>query len=160
EVRYAEGRQDPIPSLVADLVELKVDVLLLTTLPGIRAAKQATKTIPIVIITAQDPVATGIVDSLAHPGGNITGLTRLTRELSGKGLELLREVVQGISRVAAFVNETQLGKGPETANDFQWYEAPAQALKISLQPLALRDPNPDFEGAFQAAANGRANGLI
>src|SRR5215470_19870115 len=64
EYRYAEGRQDPIPSLVADLVELKVDVLLLTTLPGIRAAKQATKTIPIVIITAQDPVATGIVDSL------------------------------------------------------------------------------------------------
>src|SRR5215469_7231199 len=83
EVRYAEGRQDPIPSLVADLVELKVDVLLLTTLPGIRAAKQATKTIPIVIITAQDPVATGIVDSLARPGGNITGLAGLTRELSG-----------------------------------------------------------------------------
>src|SRR5215472_338609 len=99
EVRYAEGRQDPIPSLVADLVELKVDVLLLTTLPGIRAAKQATKTIPIVIITAQDPVATGIVDSLAHPGGNITGLTRLTRELGGKRLELLQEVVPKISRV-------------------------------------------------------------
>src|SRR5262245_40417021 len=99
EYRYAEGKQDRIPSLVIELIQLKVDVLLLVTLPAIRAAKQATRTIPIVIVTAQDPVATGIVDSLAHPGGNITGLTRLTRELSGKRLELLQEVVPKLSRV-------------------------------------------------------------
>src|SRR5262245_23017180 len=111
EVRYAEGKQDRFPSLVADLVELKVDVLLLTTLPGIRAAKQATKTIPIVIITAQDPVAIGIVDSLAHPGGNVTGLTRLTRELSGKRLELLKEVIPEISRVGVLWDEEDIGSG-------------------------------------------------
>ena len=156
EVRYAEGRQDPIPSLVADLVELKVDVLLLTTLPGIRAAKQATKTIPIVIITAQDPVATGIVDSLAHPGGNITGLTRLTRELSGKRLELLQEVVPKISRVGVLWDVDD----PGSAIAFKQYETAARALKIQLQSLQVRGPNPDLEGAFETAAKGRANALI
>src|SRR5215831_21048650 len=156
EVRYAEGRQDPIPSLVADLVELKVDVLLLTTLPGIRAAKQATKTIPIVIITAQDPVATGIVDSLAHPGGNITGLTRLTRELSGKRLELLQEVVPKISRVGVLWDVDD----PGSAIAFKQYETAARALKIQLQSLQVRGPNPDLDGAFETAAKGRANALI
>ena len=86
---------------MAELVQLKVDVLVVDALPAIRAAKQATKTIPIVMVTTHDPVATGIVDSLARPGGNITGLTRLTRDLSGKRLELLKEVVPGISRVGA-----------------------------------------------------------
>src|SRR5215467_12994929 len=161
EYRFLEGKPDVYSKLAVELVGLKVDVLLIFgSLPAIRAVKQATKTIPIVIVTTQDPVATGIIESLARPGGNITGVTTLQRELSGKRLELLKEAVPGISRVATLVNETQLGKGPETANDFQWYEAPARALKISLQPLALRDPNPDFEGAFQAAANGRANALI
>jgi putative tryptophan/tyrosine transport system substrate-binding protein len=161
EYRFLEGKPDVYSKLAVELVGLKVDVLVIFgSLPAIRAVKQATKTIPIVIVTTQDPVATGIIDSLARPGGNITGVTTLQRELSGKRLELLKEAVPAISRVAALVNETQLGKGPETANDFQWYEAPARALKISLQPLALRDPNPDFEGAFQAAANGRANALI
>jgi putative ABC transport system substrate-binding protein len=156
EVRYAEGKQDRFPGLVADLVELKVDVLLLTTLPGIRAAKQATTTIPIVIITAQDPVATGIVDSLAHPGSNITGLTRLTRELSGKRLELLKEVVPEISRVGVLWDEDDIG----SAIAFKEYEAAARALKIQLQSLQVRGPNPDLEGAFDTAAKGRANALI
>ena len=84
EYRYVEGKVDRIPTLVTELVELKVDELVVVTLVGIRAAKQATKTIPVVMMTTQDPVATGIVDSLARPGGNITGLTRLSRELSGK----------------------------------------------------------------------------
>jgi putative tryptophan/tyrosine transport system substrate-binding protein len=161
EYRFLEGNPDVYSKLVVELVSLKVDVLVLFgALPAIRAAKQATKTIPIVIVTTQDPVATGIIDSLARPGGNITGVTTLQRELSGKRLELLKDAVPGILRVAALVNETQLGKGPDTANDFQWYEAPARALKISLQPLALRGPNPDFEGAFQAAAKGRTSALI
>src|SRR6478736_580525 len=96
ECRYAEGKLDRIPSLVAELVQLKPDVLVVVSLLSIRAAKQATKTIPIIMST-QDPVATGIIDSLAHPGGNITGVTRLTRELSGKRLELLKEAVPRMS---------------------------------------------------------------
>jgi ABC-type uncharacterized transport system substrate-binding protein len=161
EYRYIEGKSDSIPSLVAELVQLKVDVLVLGPLPAIRAAKQATKTIPIVMVTTQDPVAAGFVDSLARPGGNITGLTTLQRELSGKRLELLKEAVPGISHVAALVDVIQLSElNGGIANDFQWYEAPARALKLQLQPLAVRIPNPDFEGAFQAAAKGRASALI
>src|SRR5437870_10497241 len=99
EYRYAEGKEDRIPSLVNELVQLKVDVLVVPVLPAILAAKQATKTIPIVMVSNADPVATGIVDSLARPGGNITGLSTLTRDLSGKRLELLTEVAPRISRV-------------------------------------------------------------
>jgi putative ABC transport system substrate-binding protein len=159
EYRYYEGKTDRAPSLIAELVQLKVDVLVLGAgLPAVRAAKKATKTIPIVMVTTQDPVATGLIDSLARPGGNLTGLTTLQRELSGKRLEILKEAVPQISRVAALVNVIQLSEG--TANDFQWYEAPARALKLELQPLPVRAPNPDFEGAFQTAAKWRANALI
>jgi putative ABC transport system substrate-binding protein len=161
EYRFLEGRPGVNPKLVVELVGLKVDVLVIFgSISTIRAAKQATKTIPIVIVTTQDPVATGIIDSLARPGGNITGVTTLQRELSGKRLELLKDAVPGISRVAALLNETQLGKEPNTANDFQWYEAPARALKLQLQSVAVRGPNPDFAGAFQAASKGRASALI
>jgi putative ABC transport system substrate-binding protein len=104
EYRYAEGKSDIIPSLVAELIQLNVDVLVLGPQPAIRAAKQATKTIPIVMVTTQDPVAAGFVDSLARPGGNITGLTRLSRELSGNRLELLKEAAPRISRVGAFLS--------------------------------------------------------
>jgi putative ABC transport system substrate-binding protein len=93
EFRSAEGKPDRVPSLVAELVQLKVDVLVSQTTTGILAARQATKTIPIVMVTVQDPVARGLIDSLARPGGNVTGLTSLTRDLSGKRLELLKEVV-------------------------------------------------------------------
>src|SRR5262245_23005452 len=99
EFRSAEGKPDRVPSLVAELVQLKVDVLVSQATGGILAAKQATKTIPIVMVTVQDPIARGLIDSLAHPGGNITGLIRLTSELSGQRLELLKEMVPGISRV-------------------------------------------------------------
>jgi putative tryptophan/tyrosine transport system substrate-binding protein len=99
EYRYLEGKDELAPSLVAELVQLKVDVLVLVgVLPAIRAAKQATKTIPIVMVTTQDPVVTGLIDSLARPGGNLTGLTTLQRELSGKRLEILKEAVPRISR--------------------------------------------------------------
>ena len=154
EYRYIEGKSDSIPSLVAELVQLKVDVLVLGPLPAIRAAKHATKTIPIVMVTTQDPVAAGFVDSLARPGGNITGLTTLQRELSGKRLELLKEAVPGISRVGALMRAGQ------TRDDFKWYEAPARALKIQLQLFEVRAPNPDFDAAFQAVAKGRASALI
>jgi putative ABC transport system substrate-binding protein len=99
EHRYTEGNQDRAPRLVAELIQLNVDVLVATTSPAIRTAKQATKTIPIVMVTTSDPIATGLIDSLARPGGNITGITRLTRDLNGKRLEILVEAVPGVSRV-------------------------------------------------------------
>jgi putative ABC transport system substrate-binding protein len=157
EYRYTEGKADSSPSLVAELVQLKVNILVVTSLAGIRAAKQATKTIPVVVVTTQDPVATGIVDSLARPGGNITGVTTLTRELGGKRMELLKEAVVGISRVAV-LRVTNAGPGPAIA--FKEYEAAAGGLKIELQSLAVLGPNPDLEGAFQTAAKGRASALI
>jgi putative ABC transport system substrate-binding protein len=156
EYRYAEGNNERLPGLVAELVQLKVDVVVVVALPAIRAAKQATTTIPIVMVTNFDPVAFGLVASLARPGGNVTGLTLLTRDLSGKRLELLREVVPGISRVAILV-VVPSGRGD---TGFQDYEATARALKIQLQSLEVRGPNPDLEGAFQAAAKGRASALI
>jgi len=156
ESRSMEGTVDSIPSLVAELVRLKVDVLVLVPLLAIRAAKQATKTIPIVMVTTVDPVGTGIVDSLARPGGNITGLATLSRELGGKRLELLKETVPTISRIGVLAD----ADAPVSAIAFKEYEAAASALKIRLQSLEVRGPNPDLEGAFQSATKGRANALI
>ena len=124
EYRYAEGRVERIQSLVRELVQLKVDVLVLLTLPSVRAAKEATKTIPIVVVLAVDPVETGLVDSLARPGGNITGLATLQRELSGKRLQLLTEVVSAMLRVAVLRD----ANAPGSAIGFKEYEAAARAL--------------------------------
>ena len=154
EYRFLEGKSDAPPRLVDELVQLKVDVLVLGPQPAIRAAKQSTKSIPIVMVTSQDPVAAGFVSSLARPGGNITGLTRLTRELSGKRLELLKEAVPGVSRVGALSSPTQ------ALSDLKFYEAPARALKIQLQSLELRPPNPDIDAVFLAAARERFGALI
>ncbi|MDP2605683.1 MAG: ABC transporter substrate-binding protein [Deltaproteobacteria bacterium] len=156
EYRYAEGKLDRIPILVAELVQLKVDVIVTSPITAIRAAKEATKTIPIVIVTLQDPVAAGFIDSLARPGGNITGLTRLTRELSGKRLELLKETVPKMSR-AGMLADVKL---PGSAIAFKEYETAARALKIKLQVLDARGPNPNLESAVKAAVNGRASALI
>jgi putative ABC transport system substrate-binding protein len=156
EYRYAEGKPDEVPGLVTELVQLKVDVLVVGYLPAIHAAKQATKTIPIVMVTTVDPVASGIVDSLARPGGNITGLARFTGDLKKRRLELLKEAVPRISRVGVLWDADN-----ESADiAFKEYEAAARALKIPLQSLAVRGPHPDFEGAFQAAAKERASALI
>jgi putative tryptophan/tyrosine transport system substrate-binding protein len=152
EYRYAGGSEDRLQALVAELVQLKVDVLVSPALQVIRAAKQATKTIPIVMVTTADPVATGLVDSLARPGGNVTGVTRLTRELSGKRLELLKEVRPKISRIGLLLDAD--------ATDFKDYEIAARILNIQLQSLEMRSTNPDFEGAFQAAAQGRVSALV
>jgi len=128
EYRSLEGRLDRLDSVLAELVQLKVDVLYVASLTGIRAAKQATKTIPIVMMTTADPVATGLIDSLARPGGNVTGLTLLTRELTGKQLELLREVVPTASRVGFLLDADSK---PASAR-FKEYEASARTLKITL----------------------------
>jgi ABC-type uncharacterized transport system substrate-binding protein len=154
EHRAVEGKVDRIPSFVAELIQLKVDVLVSPISAAIRAAKQATKTIPIVMVTTQDAVAAGFIDSLAHPGGNITGVTRFTRELSGKRLELLTDVVPRISRVGI------LGIANPTEPAARYYEAAASTLKIQLRSLEVRDTNPDFEAAFRDAAKQRVNALI
>ena len=156
EYRYAEGKPDEVPGLVTELVQLKVDVLVVGFLPAIHAAKQATKTIPIVMVTPVDPVASGIVDSLARPGGNITAVTRFTGDLKKHRLELLKETVPGISRVGVLWD----ADNESAAIAFKEYEAAARALKIPLQSLAVRGPHPDFEGAFQAATKERASALI
>jgi putative ABC transport system substrate-binding protein len=156
EYRGAEGKPDRYPSLMNELVQLKVDVLVAPTLPAILAARQATKTIPIVMVTNTEPVAAGLIDSLARPGGNITGLSTLAQDLSGKRLELLTEVVPRLSRVAVLRD----ADSQNSAITFKEYEATARALKVQLQSLDVRGPNPDLEGAFQAAAKGRTNAII
>src|SRR6266496_2431303 len=155
EYRYVEGRLDRVPALLGELVQLKVDVLVATFTIAIRAAKQATTTIPIIMVSATDPVAAGFVDSLARPGGNITGVVRLIRELSSKRLELLKEAVPRISRVGVLWDV----KAPGPAIAFKEYEASARSLKLEFQSLEVRGPDPDVDGAFQAAAKGRANAL-
>ena len=160
EYRYTERNLDRIPSLVSELVQLKVDVLLLSNFRAIRAAKQATQTIPVVMVTTQDPVETGIIDSLARPGGNITGLTRLTRDLSGKRLELLKEAIPKISRWEFSADSRPDVEASGSAIALKEYEEAAHALKLRLQSLEVRGPNPDWEGAFQVAAKGRAGALI
>ena len=157
EHRYGEEEKaDRLPGLVNELVQLKVDVLVIGPLVAIRAAKQATKTIPIVMVTPRDPVATGLVDSLARPRANLTGITLLARELSAKRLELFKEVVPRISRVGVLWD----ADSPGSNIAFKEYEAAAPALKIQLQSLGLRGPNPDFEGTFQTAVKDRASALI
>jgi len=162
EYRYSQRNLDldRIPSLVSELVQLKVDVLVLSNFRAIRAAKQLTQTIPVVMVTTQDPVETGIIDSLARPGGNMTGLTRLTRDLSGKRLELLREAVPKISQVGILWDARPDIEASGSAIALKEYEEAAHALKLKLQSLEVRGPNPDWEGAFQAAAKGRAGALI
>jgi putative ABC transport system substrate-binding protein len=156
EYRYGKGRLDRMPNLVNELVQQKVDVIVVTNQVAIRAAKKATKTIPIVMMSSIDPVAAGHVDSLARPGGNITGLTRLKGGLSAKRVELLKEVVPKMSRLAILWDPD--GPGPTAA--FKESEAAARVLKLDLQSLEVRGPNPDFENAFQAAKKGRRDALI
>jgi putative ABC transport system substrate-binding protein len=156
EYRSVEGKLDRASSLVAEFVRLKVDLVVVTFLVGIRAAKDATKTTPIVMVSYADPVETGIIDSLARPGGNITGLASLGRDLSGKRLELLKEVVSRMSRVGVLWD----ADAPGPAISFKEYEVAARALKIQLHSLAVRGPEPNLDGAFQAAVKERVGALI
>jgi putative ABC transport system substrate-binding protein len=155
EYRYAEGRSDRLPDLAADLVRLKVDVIVASVTPDALAAQKATRAIPIVIVAAGDPVALGLVESLARPGGNITGLTTMTAELGGKRLELLTEMVPKLSRVAVLWNPQGVG------SPLGWKEIqlPAQRLGVQLHSLEVRSPN-DFDKAFEDATKARAGTLF
>jgi len=156
EYRYAEEKFDRLPDLAAELVRLKVDVIVAASTPGIRAAKNATSTIPIIMTLSADPVPTGLVSSLARPGGNITGLSLVSGELSGKRLGLLKEVVPNLSRVAVLFDPAN----PASLFQLRETEAAAKVLGVQLQPLEVRGSNPDFERAFQATTRGGAGALI
>ena len=157
EYRFSEGKGAAVEAEQArELVRLNVDVLIAGAYPAIRAAKEATKTIPIVMVTTQDPVAVGLIDSLSRPGGNVTGVTRLARELSGKRLELLLEIVPKISRVGFLITTDSLGG----ADALKQYEATARALKVDHRAFAVSNLNPDVKAAFDAALKARVNAII
>src|SRR5437867_3760058 len=145
-----------MPGLVNELVQEKVDVILAVNNVVIRAAKEATKTIPIVMLSTVDPVAAGYVESFAHPGRNVTGLAWLSRDLSAKRVELLKELLPKMSRVGILWD----ADGPGPAIAFKEYTAAALAFKLELFSLGVRGPNPDFAGAFQTAKTARLDALI
>ena len=154
EYRDAEGKPDRLPSLTSDLVRLKVNGIVVVGSEAALAAKNATTVIPIIMAVASDPVGTGLVASLARPGGNITGISSFGPESSGKRLELLKELVPGLSRVAALAYNAN----PAYKLQLNEVESAAQALKLQLQVLEVREPN-DFDGAFGAAKKGRAGAV-
>jgi putative tryptophan/tyrosine transport system substrate-binding protein len=144
EYRWADGRYERLPELAAELVRSNVDLIVTHGTPGSLAAKRATTTIPIVMANIGDPVATGVVASIARPGGNITGHTFFNPELRAKRVELLKEVMPRITHVAVVLNPDNPASGPE----FQAMETAAQALNIKLQPFRLREPS-ELVSAFE-----------
>jgi putative ABC transport system substrate-binding protein len=154
EYRYADSKFDRLPALADELVRLKVDVLLVGGVPSALAAKNATRTIPIVFYSLADPVAAGLVDSLARPGGNITGFTIITEVLAGKRLELLKDTLPKLSRVAVLWNPQNPG------NAQQWKESQLPARALGLQLYSMEVSSADkFETAFKEAAKARSAAL-
>ena len=155
EYHYAGEKLDRLPALAAELVRLKVDVIVSAGGAVTRATKQATVTIPIVMAFDEDPVGSGFAASLARPGGNITGLSTLAPEISGKRLEILKEIVPKLSRLAVVGNSTV----PGNAQSLKETELAAGALAVQLQYLDVRNPG-DIETAFRAASKGRAEAVL
>ena len=154
EYRYAKGVAE-FPNLVAELVRLKVDVIVVTSTAAAQAAKNATTTIPVIFTSVGDPVGTGIVASLARPGGNVTGFSNLSPELSGKQLELLKEAFPKISHIAVLSETANTGNAASLGE----MKVAAEALRVTLQRLEVRGPD-DFEPAFSAIKRERASALI
>jgi putative ABC transport system substrate-binding protein len=155
EVRYSEGRDERLPELAAELVRLRSDVIVTgggASLAPVRAAQQATSTIPIVFVNVVDPVASGLVASLARPGGNVTGLTQSAGQESAKRVQLLQEVVPGLSRVAVWGQQA-------LQSTFQHTEDAAQALGLEVLSLVINGPD-DLDAVRAATITGRADGLI
>ena len=155
EYRWAEGRLERLPQLAQELVRLKVDVVVTTLTPGIRAAQQATKTIPIVMAVSGDPAGSGLVQSLARPGGNITGLSSNFRKLSGTALEILKEAVPGVSRVAVLWNPAI----PDSTLAFREMRAGGETLKLELLSVEVRGLI-EFENSFLRISREHAGALI
>src|SRR3989304_1866611 len=156
EYRWAEGRFERLPDLAAELVRLKVDVIVSVVTQASLAAKNATRTIPIVMVAAGDPVGSGLVAGLAHPGGNITGPSSMFAELAGKQLELLKETVPKASRVAVLWNPAN-----PVWQAQMWRETQVAARALGLRVQLLEAGGPDeLEGAFAAMTRGRASALL
>jgi putative ABC transport system substrate-binding protein len=155
EPRYAEGKLNRLPGLAGELVDLKVDVIVAGGSTAIRAAKNATQLIPIVMAHGSDPVALGYVESLARPGRNITGLTHLAPELGGKRLELLKDMIAGLTRVAVLTDPGTGGHGPQIKE----LEIAAPALGLQLRAVQVRAPD-ELEGAFSSMVADRAGAFI
>jgi putative ABC transport system substrate-binding protein len=155
EGRFYGDRVEQLPALAADLVRLRVDVIVAGATPAPETAKRATSTIPIVMASHPDPVGSGLVASLARPGGNVTGLSTLTSELQGKRLQLLREIIPRLSRVAVLSNPTV----PNQKADLRELEASARSLHMQLQVIEARASS-DLDDAFSAATRERAGALI
>jgi putative ABC transport system substrate-binding protein len=154
EYRYADGKLEQLPQFAAELVQLNVAVIVTTGSPPTRAAQQATQTIPIVMTTVGDPIEAGFVASFAQPGGNITGLIQMARQLNGKRLELLKEAFPAIARVAVFIDPTL------TAPQLHEIQLVAQTRGLTLQLLHVQSPNPDLDGAFSTATREHADALL
>ena len=154
EYRWAEGNYQRFPDLIADLVKLKVDLILTAGTPGALAAKRATQTIPIVMAVTGDAVATGLVSSLARPGGNLTGLTTMAPELEGKRLEILRELVPKLATLVVLLNTSN----PFTAIQSEQTKISAKSLGIQVQPIDLQRPE-DLKDAFARFARQRPDAM-
>jgi putative ABC transport system substrate-binding protein len=155
ERRLADGQLERLPALAAELAQLQPDVIVTSGEPGVRAMTNATRTIPLVFAAHGDPVGTGVVTSFAHPGGNITGVSEMAPELSGKRLELLEQAIPAATRVGAIWNQADQAMGRQYGETL----VAAEALGIELQSLAVRTPE-DLEGAYQAASRGRLDGVV
>lgn len=155
EYRYAEGREDRLPSLAAEVARLKVDVIMAMAAPVTRAAKNATETIPIVMIQSGDPIGSGLIAGLARPGGNVTGIVTLSVELIGKRLGLLKETFPKVSRVAVLSRAAT----PAAAAWLTEMGVAARALGLQLQSLEVQGAK-DFDGVFEAVIRGRADALM
>ena len=153
--RHSEGHQDRLPALAAELVALPVDVIIAAGTEAALAAKQATRVLPIVAISS-DPLGTGLVDSLAHPGGNLTGISAFAPPLAGKRLELLREVAPGMTRVAVVWN----GANPARAAEFSEAQRAAAVLDIDVRSREVRGPTPDLDAAFSGLRSDGVEGLV
>lgn len=150
ERRFAAGRYDELPELVAELVRLKVDVILAASTPVAHSAKKITTTIPIVMANAGDPIGNGLVASLARPGGNVTGLTNQSPKLLGKRLELLNEVVPKVSRVALLIDAASIAE----RSMFKDAQQASQLLGVKLQSVEVKAPNPDLVGRIPSYGQG------
>ena len=152
ESRFADGHFDRLPGLARELIQLNPDVLFVSTTPGSLAAKAATATVPIVFVAVADPVGAGLVSNVARPGGNVTGITHLVAELTGKRLELLKEIVPFASRIAALVNPDD----PNATVQIRNAEAAARSLGVQLQPVVTVRGAGDLEPAFDTIARSGA----
>lgn len=156
DYRYAEGKPERLPALAAELLQLNVDIIVAAGgSPPAQAAKNATQKVPIIMTNPADAVGDGLVTSLAHPGGNVTGLSTFAPELSGKRLELLKEILPGISQVAVLANREFQGYGAQAKE----IEAAAHALALNLKFVAVRGAN-DLDNAFAAIATARSGAIL